>query len=159
MTTNTIISVADYYGTKGARELVHRVKNNDVEAIAIMARVMAEIALERLPADSVLIPVPSHTGHATNTLQLAAQIALLTGFPVLDIVRGRMRNSWYTLKQNGVTASRITDAFFGFYLVDVIKHKTPVIVDNVFDTGQTIVTISKLFCQPIIVLTYASTVR
>jgi hypothetical protein len=116
MTANTIISVADYYGTAGARELVHRVKNNDVEAIAIMARAMAKVAIEHLPTGNVLIPVPSHTRRATNTLQLSEQISQLTGLPVLDIIEGRKRAPWYKLKQREITIIHLSDDYFDFQL-------------------------------------------
>ncbi|MCJ8274836.1 MAG: hypothetical protein MJK04_36220 [Psychrosphaera sp.] len=153
MTTNTIISVADYYGTKGARELVHRVKNNDVEAIAIMARAMAVVAIERLPAGSVLIPVPSHSGHATNTLQLAEQISLLTAFPVRDIVKGQEREPWYTLKHQGVMA--VTAEYFGFYLVGNTSFHTLVLIDSVFDTGRTTNAILEQMHKQVITIVYA----
>jgi predicted amidophosphoribosyltransferase len=155
MITNTIISVADYYGTTGARELVHRVKNNDVEAIAIVARAMAEVAIECLHAGSVLIPVPSHTGHATNTLLLAELISQLTGCPVLDIVKGRKRIPWYTLKHKGLTTKNITGDFFGFRLIDDTKTNIPIIPDAVFDTGSTANAIAKLFSKPFIIFAYA----
>ena len=155
MTTNTIISVADYYGTKGARELVHRVKNNDVEAIAIMARAMAAVAIERLPADCILIPVPSHTGRASNTLDLAKQISALTGFPVFDIINGSHRDTWYSVKQQGVSAMDITTEFFDFKLLHEIAPHKAIIIDMVFDTGCTIAAISKLFNRPITILIYA----
>jgi predicted amidophosphoribosyltransferase len=156
MTTNTIISVADYYGTKGASELVHRVKNNDVAAIEIMARAMAVVAMEYLPVDSVLIPVPSHTGHATNTLRLAEQISQLTGLQVLDIVKGKKREPWYALKQQNNLEKVITYEFFGFYLTDYTNDNEPVIVDTVRDTGCTINTIIKLFDKRPTTLIYAA---
>lgn len=159
MTTNSIISVADYYGTKGARELVHRVKNNDVEAIAIMARALAVVALARLPADSVLVPVPSHTGHATNTLQLAKQISQLTGLPVLDIVKGRKRAPWYTLKLDALVEMDGSNQFFGFHLISDIKPYNPVIVDTVIDTGLTTKAIVKLFNKAALILTYGQVIR
>ncbi len=155
MTINTIISVADYYGTKGARELAHRVKNNDVAAIATMARSMTAVAIEHLPANSVLIPMPSHTGHATNTLLLAEQISQITGFPVLGIVKGKERQPWYEMKLKGSTAKTITNDFFGFHLFGDTGALTPVIVDIVFDSGKTASAIAHLFTKQAIFLIYA----
>jgi hypothetical protein len=99
--------------------------------------------------------VPSHTGNATNTLQLAEQISQLAGFSVLDIVKGRKREPWYTLKQKEFTAIDITDEFFDFYLIGDTKTRTPVIIDTVFDIGRTTAVISKLFHTPVVILIHA----
>jgi predicted amidophosphoribosyltransferase len=110
-------------------------------------------------SDRLLVPVPSQTGHATNTLQLAKQISQLTGLPVLDIVKGRKRASWYTLKLDALVGIDGTNKFFGFHLISDIKPYNPVIVDTVIDTGLTINAITKLFNKTALILTYGQVIR
>ena len=107
-----------------------------------------------LPPDSVLIPIPSHTGHATATLSLAKQLAKLSGLPMANIIKGNNREPLYTIKQN---AQSIPPEFFGFYSTATISNKTPVLIDSVFDTGQTALNAARLFtAQSPTILTFAS---
>ena len=93
---------------------------------------------KRIPflLSSVLFPMPSHLGFATDTLGICNEISSLTGIPVVNALRGKERESMYHLKQNGIV---IPDpSFFGFHLVvDIPADLTPVIVDNVIATGLT----------------------
>ncbi len=136
-----IITAANYYQTLGARDLCHGLKEGDSAAIAIVATRMAQY-LAMLPPDSVLIPIPSHTGHATATLSLAEQLAKLSGLPVANIIKGRNREPLYAIKQNGQS---IPSKFFGFFTTATLNDKPYVLIDSVYDTGQTVHSAAKLF--------------
>ena len=126
-----ILSVGGY---STYRELCHRVKTGERSSFQEAAHLMAE----RIPflLTSVLIPMPSHLGYATDTLRLCDEISILTGVPVINALRGNERESMYYLKRNGIEVP--DPSFFGFYLVrDIPAELTPVIVDNVIATGQT----------------------
>ena len=118
----------EYY-TGDARELCHAAKDGDIEAIMRMAREMGRYVS---PGD-ILVPVPSHTGRATMTLELAKQIAWNSGARVEDVLIGSSRKSLYELKKDGVS---IPDGFFGLRLVRPVEGRTW-LVDNVVATGST----------------------
>ena len=136
-----IITAANYYKTVGARDLCHGLKEGDCAAIAIVVKRMARY-LTMLPPNSVLIPIPSHTGQATATLSLSEQLAKLSGLPVANIIKGRNREPLYTIKQN---AQSILPEFFGFFTTATLTEKVPVLIDSVYDTGQTAHGAAKLF--------------
>ena len=147
-----MLSTANYYKDKGVRDVCHGLKGGDSAAINVMAQHMATY-VRMLPPDSILIPVPSRTGHATYTLLLAEYISRLTGVPVIDIIKGKDRESLYALKLEG---QKVNEQFFGFYRVGPIGNNTPILVDSVFDTGQTGSTASRLFKAKVpIVFTFA----
>lgn len=111
------------------RKLSLLVKRGDDEAIRTVAEQMASL----VPEGVALVPVPSHLGYATVTLDLANEISRLTGAPVADILKGYNRPSNYLSKKNGHPL-KVED--LGFRKVgetDLI----PCFVDNVCDTGVT----------------------
>lgn len=121
---------ADYYGTSGARELSHKFKNNDPEAIEIIASKMARF----INSDDDLIPIPSRSGKATNTLNLAIAISKITGSKVYNILEGKPRESIYFIKKRGDSLSGID---FGYKLTGKAPNN-PVLIDGVYDTGTTL---------------------
>lgn len=118
----------EYY-TGDAREICHAAKEGDLEAIMRMAREMSRYVS---PGD-ILVPVPSHTGRATMTLELAKQIAWNSGARVEDVLVGSSRKSLYDLKRAGVP---IPEGFFGLRLVRPVEGRVW-LVDNVVATGST----------------------
>ena len=60
-----IMSVRDYYGDDGAREICHLIKEGDMKAIGEAAGLMATY----VGKGDILVPVPSRTGRATVTLR------------------------------------------------------------------------------------------
>ncbi len=136
-----IIATANYYKTIGVRDLCHGLKEGDSAAIAIIADRMAQY-IAVLPPDSVLIPIPSHTGQATATLSLAEQLVKLSGLPIANIIKGNNREPLYAIKQN---AQSILPEFFGFFTTATLTDKTPVLIDSVYDTGQTAHGAAELF--------------
>ncbi|MEE8364209.1 MAG: hypothetical protein V3R76_00345 [Gammaproteobacteria bacterium] len=119
--------VADYYTTPGARELNHKFKDGDPKAITKMASQMAG----NVKPGQVLVPMPDRTGKAGNTLKLAKEIAKITGNPVKNLLSGNDRESWYETKKKGKTAPD-----FGFKVKGKVPENT-LIIDNVYDTGET----------------------
>ena len=125
-----IRAVTSYYGTEGARDLAHRARNGDEQAIRTMAADMAE----NIPPDAVLVPMPSRTGKATVTLQLANAIAEITGNRVADVLEGKPRESQYDAKKRGVPLdqNRLEMTKNG-----EITEGQPLIIDTVVGTGST----------------------
>lgn len=122
------ISAAPYLQV---RNLAHKVKSGDAEAIKEAAQKMAPL----VPANAVLIPIPSRTGKATNMLALANAIAEATGAEVKDILTGESRESLYEMKKRGATLA-LED--LGIKASETIpSDKIPIFIDNVVDTGLT----------------------
>lgn len=116
-----------YY--KQGRKLSHLVKAGDKEAIRTAASQMAGL----VPEGVVLVPIPSHLGYATSTLELANEISRQTGAPVADILKGERRASNYESKKNGHPLKVEDLGFRKIHDTDL----TPCFVDNVYDTGVT----------------------
>ena len=126
-------------------EAMNRYYDGDVRSIARMLKVgdgtaisMAAGAMARAirPGD-VLIPVPSHDGRAHDTLLLADAISRITGSPVVEAIRGTVRDPIYDLKARGY----LPDAEdLGFYrAADIPEDRRAVFIDNVVGTGTTAV--------------------
>jgi len=147
---DNVFYYADYYNTLGARETSHRFKDNDPEAIQSMAKKMAIF----IDSDDSLIPVPSRSGKATNTLELCYAISDLTGAKVYDIIEGNRRPSIYYVKKRGENLSSID---FGYRLKGRIPNN-PVIIDGVLDTGTTIKNAQSIIPNSKIVV-YAKTIN
>lgn len=109
----------------------HAMKNGERWAIYKAAEAMAKY----IPTNAVIIPIPSHTGNATYTLELAKRIARATNAEVLDALKCEPREMLYNLKKQG---KRPTPRQMGFYLVRSIpENKRVIIIDNVVATGTT----------------------
>lgn len=123
--------VADYYRTPHARALAYEVKAGSTQAILQMAGEMAAMVG---PGD-VLIPIPSRTGRATVTLDIADEISRLSGAVVADVLRGCAREeSLYDFKKKGGDVATVN---FGYRLEGNLPQ-SPVLVDTVLDTGATL---------------------
>ena len=140
----------DYYGTEGAREVSHRFKNNDPNAIKVMARMMAKC----INSDDSLIPIPSRNGVATNTLELVNAISELTGARVSNILKGKPRESIYYIKKRG---EDVTSIDFGYKLTDKIPSN-PVLIDGVYATGTTMRNVLNIIPNARIVV-FAKTIK
>jgi len=123
-------SVGEYTDPQ-LRTLAIGIKNGDMKSIIISASLMSPF----VDGESLLVPMPSRHGYATGTLKLANFISKKTGAEVLNIMKGRTRESFCELKRKGET---VEDDFFGFYLSGAIPtDKNIIIIDNVIATGQT----------------------
>lgn len=68
-------------------------------------------------------------------MQLARTISSYTHLPIVDALRGIKRDSQYDAKKRGQTLSAED---MGFYRhKDLPSNRTPYIIDNVVDTGNT----------------------
>ena len=126
-----ILALGDY---SAYRDICHKVKTSYRPFLREAAGMMADLLT--LPSDGVLIPMPSHLGYATDTLDLCKELSSLTGLPVMDILHGDMRESIHNLKS--LTGEIPTDISLGFRLTrDVPSGLSPLVVDNVIGTGFT----------------------
>lgn len=121
------------------RALAHKIKRGDDNAI----KKAASILYKYVQPNSILIPIPSHSGRSTYTLKLAQLIAKKSGAKVLDIIYSDPRETLYDRKLGGVSVNNID---LGFHcsedndgsIVNLLKHASNVIlVDNVVDSGIT----------------------
>lgn len=119
------------YRQGGRCETAHAMKNGEKWALWKAAAEMVQY----IPTNAVLIPMPSHTGRATYTLELCRMIAKTTAAEVRDILRGNERETLYTLKKQG---RHILPGKLGFYTTEPTPtDKRILIIDNVVATGTT----------------------
>lgn len=116
---------------KPLQKLAHGIKTRDPKVIAEVADLMAPL----IPKDAVLVPAPSHTGKATDMLDLAQAISERTGAPIADVLTGVERGSQYAAKKAGkpLSASELGISMQG----ELPEGKIPVVIDNVVDSGNT----------------------
>ena len=119
------------YRKDGRTETAHAMKNGERWAIYKAAAEMVQY----IPTNAVLVPMPSHTGRATYTLELCKRIAHETAAEVRDILRGSERETLYTLKKQG---RHIMPKKLGFYVTEPAPtDRRILIIDNVVATGTT----------------------
>lgn len=111
------------------RDLCHGVKDGDPTAVKEAALCFCNMG--KIKSDSVLVPVPQHTGRATYMLAIAEYISRLTGCAVKDVLRCRPRPRRYETKKKGL------DLPTGIFYIEQI-HGPCIVIDNVVDTGRTI---------------------
>lgn len=129
---NGIVPFVAVDGYRGKmQKLAHGVKDRDPKVIAEVADLMTPI----IPKDAVLVPAPSHTGEATDMLDLAKAISERTGAPVADVLKSAERGSQYEAKYAG---KPISSKDMGITMQgELPEGKIPVVIDNVVDTGNT----------------------
>ena len=120
---DNILSVGMY---EQFRQLCHGVKSGNTKAVNEAAFLLSGIT----PSNATLVPIPSHYGRTTYTLELAKQIAKLTGCMVDDCLAGPERETLYSLKYRGI----LTD--LGMALLHN-PNGNIYLLDNVIDTGHT----------------------
>ena len=119
------------YRKDGRCETAHAMKEGANWAIYKAAAEMVKY----IPTNAVLVPMPSHTGRATYTLELCKRIARETAAEVCDYLKGTPRETLYSLKKQG---RKPTPKKLGFYLSQPIPSgKRVIIIDNVVATGTT----------------------
>ena len=128
---NGIVPYISVKGYADIRSLARAVKRRDPAEIKKAAKLMAKY----IPDNAVLIPIPSHTGKATDMLDLANEIGRITNSPVADVLVGVERKSQYQAKKEG---SALTPSEIGIEQVSRLPDgKIPVFIDNVVNTGNT----------------------
>ena len=124
------------------RQLAHGLKDGKQESILQAADMMASNIKEMAAGKQcVLVPVPNHHGRAEYTKTLAEELTQRTGIPTWDIVTVRPHMPLHYAKQNDLKPE-------GIYLKlnlskQVPQQYTPIIVDNVLDTGYTAGSVAK----------------
>lgn len=118
----------DYYSDYGVREICHGVKERNQDCILEMAAYLSK----QVTSDSILVPVPQHTGRAEYTKEIADLISGWTGACVADVLGCKPHESGYRLKKRG---EKYSPRFF-------LRGEKPVgrvvLIDNVIATGATI---------------------
>ena len=118
------------------RQLAHGLKDGDYTSICKAADMMADGIREMAAGrNCVLVPVPNHHGRAIYTKTLANEISRRTGIPTWDILSCRPHMPLHYAKKNDLKPE-------GIYLKlnlyrQVPDQFTPIVIDNVLDTGYT----------------------
>ena len=118
------------------RQLAHGLKDGDYASICKAADMMADGIREMAAGrNCVLVPVPNHHGRAIYTKTLANEISRRTGIPAWDILSCRPHMPLHYAKKNDLKPE-------GIYLKlnlyrQVPDQFTPIVIDNVLDTGYT----------------------
>ena len=129
----TFTSVAPY---PKVRQLAHGLKDGDYASICKAAEMMADGIMEMAAGrNCVLVPIPNHRGRAVYTKTLANEISRRTGIPTWDILSCRPHMPLHYAKKNDLKPE-------GIYLKlnlyrQVPEQFTPIVIDNVLDTGYT----------------------
>ena len=129
----TFTSVAPY---PKVRQLAHGLKDGDYASICKAAEMMADgIRVMAAGRNCVLVPIPNHRGRAIYTKTLANEISRRTGIPTWDILSCRPHMPLHYAKKNDLKPE-------GIYLKlnlyrQVPEQFTPIVIDNVLDTGYT----------------------
>lgn len=129
----TFTSVAPY---PKVRQLAHGLKDGDYTSICKAAEMMADGIREMAAGrNCVLVPIPNHRGRAVYTKTLANEISRRTGIPAWDILSCRPHMPLHYAKKNDLKPE-------GIYLKlnlyrQVPEQFTPIVIDNVLDTGYT----------------------
>ena len=129
----TFTSVAPY---PKVRQLAHGLKVGDYASICKAAEMMADGIREMAAGHNcVLVPIPNHHGRAVYTKTLANEISRRTGIPTWDILSCRPHMPLHYAKKNDLKPE-------GIYLKlnlyrQVPEQFTPIVIDNVLDTGYT----------------------
>lgn len=131
------------YNNTGQR-IAHGIKDGDNNSIAVAASAMVEYIND----GDIIVPMPSHNGKATVTLELAKAIQKLTyqgstlrmGVEVIEALEGSGRESLYETKVAGKKLPNPSE--LGLRLTEegqkaVESGRHIVIVDNVIATGTT----------------------
>lgn len=129
----TFTSVAPY---PKVRQLAHGLKDGDYASICKAAEMMADGIREMAAGrNCVLVPIPNHNGRAVYTKTLANEITRRTGILTWDILSCRPHMPLHYAKKNDLKPE-------GIYLKlnlyrQVPEQFTPIVIDNVLDTGYT----------------------
>lgn len=122
---------ASRYYDGDAQLLAHQLKNNDRNAIELVAERLSHL----IPPFCVIVPMPNRCGYARETLQLAKALSKASHTPIADVLKGNVRESLYNLKKQG---RLLTERELGFIQVSPLPfYRTPILLDNVASTGTT----------------------
>lgn len=120
------IAVGNHNGQ--LRQLAHDVKK-DNNAVLKAAKLMSLYITPK----SILVPIPSHTGDATYTYDMAVAIAKEKGAKVVDALQCFPRESCHDAK---LQHRDISNKVWFYRIADVPDHDI-VLIDNCVATGHT----------------------
>lgn len=128
--------------------MARRVKRGEDSYITQAAEMMLPAVRTVLPEKgrAVLIPIPNRSGHAGYTHTLANRIGSALGITVLDLLVGDAHRPLFDIKKEGLSPEMIDLRFRR--IVDVPKGYTPILIDNVLDTGHTAMAAYKAIDHP-----------
>lgn len=123
MKSDNVICLGEY---EMFRELCHGVKCGNALAINNAVKLLLEIT----PSNATLVPIPSHFGTATYTLEIANKIAMIKGCSVYPCIVSPERGRMYDAKKLGKSIN-----------LNFVLKNTPsgniFLFDNCIDTGAT----------------------
>ena len=152
MTKLNVYSFADY---ATVRFLAHSMKNGDRESIFRAATYMAHLVMCLADNRSVIVPMPGRTGVALYTKVLAERISELTGVRVMDCLKCKPHMTQYLRKlRYGIDSMRTMDFST---TMDVPSDVIPILIDNVLDTGTTIMSAMKALNRTLYVVVLGNT--
>ncbi|MBQ3827042.1 MAG: nucleotidyltransferase domain-containing protein, partial [Prevotella sp.] len=126
-----VLAVGSYKSRLGT--LARNIKTGDEESIEKAAELIAPLISFEV---AVLVPAPSHDGHATDMLKLCEAISRISGHQVLDILEGDARESQREVKLS--TGVPLTAKQLGIRLKGELPFGVmPVVIDNVVNSGNT----------------------
>lgn len=131
MRPSGILTLGDY---SLLREQCHLLKDGCGEQFGNIAQQLTDNLL--FPANSVFVPMPSSSGHATYTASLCRLMSALSGIPTMDVLKAEKREQLYLMKKIGLPLP--SPGEMGMRLAAPLPPgAVPVIVDNVIATGTT----------------------
>lgn len=126
----TFLSTGRYYDGIN-RWVAHKLKDGDNDAQTMLhARQQSQV-----PQNAVLVPIPGHHGKAEQTMQLAKAISSYTHLPIVEALRGIERAHNMMPRKDKQTLSAEDMGFYKYK--DLPSNRTPYLIDNVVDTGNT----------------------
>ncbi|MBR8726214.1 DNA mismatch repair protein MutS [Bacteroides pyogenes] len=128
--------------------VARRVKRGEDSYITQAAQMMLPAVRSVLPEGgrAVLIPIPNRSGHAGYTKTLAKRIGQDMSLPVLDALTGDAHRPLFDIKKEGLPPESLDLKFRS--VVDIPKNYTPILIDNVLDTGHTAMAAYKAIGHP-----------
>ena len=147
-----VYSFADY---NAVRSLAHQVKDGNDSSISRAACYMAHLVSCIADERCVIVPVPGRTGVALYTKVLAERISELTGVRVVDCLKCKPHMTQYLRKlRYGIDSMRTMDFST---TMDVPSDVIPILIDNVLDTGTTIMSAMQALNRTLYVVVLGNT--
>lgn len=140
----------NYHDIGLTRAIAHRIKKEEPAAVEIAAKELSKY----IPANCVLVPMPSHNGVPADMKRLCKEIAKITNSSVIYAIQGKERERNYDVKKRG---GKLTELNLEFKQVKPLpNNKDIIIIDNVVDSGLSALAACHAL-QDGIVLAYAKT--
>ena len=150
---NMKINYQHYYSIPEIRQACHNIKlpkGNPVRQEALERMCSYFLSLGVINKDSVIIPVPQHSGMAEYTKEIAEYLAARTHARCMDILQSKPHMPRYEQKMQGKVKPS------GYFLTEREPTAGKIfLLDNVIGTGETFLEIQKLFQRQFVPLVYA----